>query len=292
MCEDVNIPIRGIWYNERFRFVQWMGALFFALFFLLPIPGALAESRAPVFQARILAEHPHDVSAFTQGLLVLPGGDLVESTGLYGRSEIRRVRLKDGHVSRREKLPPAWFGEGVALTPRGVFQLTWREGRALLRDPESLLPGGEFRYTGEGWGLAFDGRWLIMSDGSARLAFRDPGTFIRMGDVVVVDGGEPVENLNELEWVGLEQGGVILANVWQTPHVVAIDPESGQVLFRIDLTECWKRSGRRGDRFVPNGIAWDEKRRWLLVTGKGWPKMFRIEWPPQGAVFDREGLLR
>lgn len=292
MADNLHIPSTGIEYIQKSRFVQCVGLLFFTLLCAAPIPGARAESRAPVFQARILAEHPHDVSAFTQGLLVLPGGDLVESTGLYGRSEIRRVRLRDGHVSRREKLPPAWFGEGVALTPQGVFQLTWREGRALLRDPESLLPGGEFRYTGEGWGLTFNGRWLVMSDGSARLAFRDPTTFIRMGDVLVTDGNEPVENLNELEWVGIEQGGVILANVWQTSHVVAIDPESGQVFFRIDLTECWRRSGRTGDRFVPNGIAWDGERRWLLVTGKGWPKVFRIEWPPQGAVFDREGLLR
>lgn len=239
---------------------------------------------APVLAARILAEYPHDPAAFTQGLFLASGGVLIEGTGLYGRSEIRRVRLRDGKVLARRRLPAGLFGEGVALVPGGLVQLTWQEGRALLRDPATLAQRGEFRYRGEGWGLTFDGRRLIMSDGSARLVFRDPASFARTGDLLVKDGGEEVENLNELEWV--EQGGkgLILANVWQTPHVLAVDPESGRVLWRLDLSECWRRSGKTGDeRAVPNGIAWDAGRSRLLVTGKFWPRLFAVAMPADAA---------
>lgn len=254
-------------------------------------PEAAGAEPARVLPVQILAQYPHDPQAFTQGLFVLPGGDLAESTGLYGRSEMRRVRLKDGAVLQRERLSADLFGEGAALTPQGVVQLTWREGRALVRDPKTLALRGEHRYTGEGWGLAFDGSRLFMSDGSARLFVRDPATFARLGEVRVMDGKEPVDGLNELEWLPHGEHGLLLANVWQTPHVVVIEPQTGRVLLRLDLSECWRRSGCTDERFVPNGIAWDE-RTGLLVTGKGWPLLFRVAWPPPDAGFDTGPDLR
>ncbi len=287
------IPSAGMQYSRFFAPVQGRGGGFFrglpivrllaACLLAACLPAgphpARAGEPAPVHAARILAEFPHDPQAFTQGLFFLPGGDLIESTGLYGSSEIRRVRLRDGKVLRRERLPAHLFGEGAALAVDAVVQLTWREGRALARDPGSLAVRGEFRYVGEGWGLTFDGRRLIMSNGSARLIFRDPATFARLGDVVVTDGGLPVEDLNELEWVERDGAGLVLANVWRTPYVVGVEPESGRVRWRLDLSECWRRSGGQDERFVPNGIAWDAAGGRLLVTGKGWPRLYQVAWP-------------
>lgn len=256
---------------------------------------ARGEAAAPVLAARILAAYPHDPSAFTQGLAML-GPHLVESTGLYGRSELRLVEIESGRVLSRSRLPGHLFGEGAAVAPGvggrvgphalAVVQLTWQEGRALVYDAATFDILGEFRYQGEGWGLAFDGHRLFMSNGSSRLFFRDPVTFEERGCVVVKDGGREVVGLNELTWlppgVGLKSGpeGLVLANVWQSAHVVAVDPGSGAVRWRLDLSEAWERSGHAGsERNVPNGLAHDAHGQRLLATGKLWPWLFALEIP-------------
>lgn len=219
----------------------------------------------------LVASYPHDRHAFTQGLLY-HDGLLYESTGLVGQSEIRAVSLKDGKVLRRTAVPPPYFGEGLARWKDWLVSLTWRHGEGFIWSLPGLEQVGSFRYAGEGWGLASDGARLIMSDGSAELRFLDPETLEETGRITVMDGDRPVPMLNELEYVD----GEILANVWMTPRIARIDPASGKVIDWIDLSRLVEKSGARGPDDVLNGIAWDERRRRLFVTGKNWPRLFEI----------------
>jgi glutamine cyclotransferase len=234
-----------------------------------PAPRA-APAAVPV---RVLAVHPHDPEAFTQGLLWY-GGHLYESTGLYGRSSVREVEVETGHVLRRTDLPEEEFGEGLARVGERLIQLTWREETANVWSLGDLVLGGTFEYRGEGWGLTFDGRDLIQSDGSALLSFRSPTDFHLERTLPVRRAGRAVPYLNELEWVD----GSVYANVWQSDEVVRIDPRSGEV------TGTWDASGlldseQRAAADVLNGIAWNPDKKVFYLTGKLWPSLFEVELP-------------
>jgi len=230
-----------------------------------------APGPAPSIAWEVVATFPHDPTAFTQGLLLTPDGRLFESTGLYGSSDVREVDLADGTVLQEADLAPELFGEGLALAGDRLVQLTWREGTALLWDPDGLEPLGSFAYEGEGWGLCPDGDRLVMSDGSARLTFRDPATFAVTGGVDVTLDGTPVDDLNELECVD----GAVWANVWLTDRIVRIDLASGRVTGVLDLTGLLDRSAAPGAD-VLNGIAFRPDTGTFLVTGKLWPTVFEL----------------
>ena len=235
---------------------------------------AAGAAQPPAIAYRIADSYPHDAAAFTQGLL-FRGGRLYESTGLHGRSALREVEVESGKVLRSVALPVEEFGEGLAFAGGRLVQLTWQNGIAHGWDPESLTRVAEWRYEGEGWGLAFDGRELVQSDGSARLNFRSPETFAVVRTLDVRRAGAPQFYLNELEWVD----GAIWANVWQSDEIVRIDPASGEVTGVIDLAGLLSEAERRGAD-VLNGIAWDAAKRRLYVTGKNWPKLFALELEP------------
>lgn len=232
---------------------------------------------APVWGVEIVAEYPHDPSAFTQGL-VFRDGRLYESTGLYGASELREVELATGRVLRRVALPADLFGEGLARVGDRLVQLTWLEERALVWDLATFGRTAEHRYRGEAWGLAFDGERLIQSDGSDRLTFRDPESLAALGSLRVTDGGRPVVALNELEWVE----GRLYANLWMTDEIAVIDPTTGRLHARIDASSLLPPAERaRVD--VLNGIAHDPESGLFLLTGKLWPRLFAVRWVrPQG----------
>lgn len=228
---------------------------------------------------RVIARYPHDREAFTQGLL-WHDGKLYESTGLYAQSSIRRVDLKTGKVEAQAPLQPTLFGEGLALFGDQLVQLTWREGRALRWSRTALALTGESRYDGEGWGLTFDGKHLIQSDGSARLTLRDPTTFAVTSTLDVTDSGHPVSLLNELEIVD----GALYANLWTTDEIVRIDPASGRVTARIDASPLrGELMGQNvADDAVLNGIAWRPETKTFLLTGKFWPTLFEVQLVPAG----------
>jgi glutaminyl-peptide cyclotransferase len=228
-------------------------------------------ARVPVLVPRVMAEWPHDPRAFTQGL-VFDRGQLLESTGQYGVSELRRVELESGRVLARVPLDASLFGEGLALVGDRLIQLTWQEGRAFVYQAASLERIAEWRYQGEGWGLTFDGQRLVMSDGSDILTFRDPRTFAHLGRLRVTLDGAPLPALNELEWAA----GAIWANVWQTDRIVRIEPESGQVTAVVDASGLLRADERAGAD-VLNGIAYDAGRRVFYLTGKLWPRVFEVE---------------
>ena len=226
-------------------------------------------------QARIVAKYPHANDAFTQGLLWHDGA-MYESTGRYGQSSLRRVRLEDGEVLAQRTLDSAFFGEGLALVDERLIQLTWRSGVAMVSDLSSLEEVSTLRYPGEGWGLCFDGTALVMSDGSSILEFRDPDTMELLREVTVWRGSRPLARLNELECVG----DAVYANIWQSEEIVRIDPSSGRVTAVIDASGLLTpMEALRAD--VLNGIAYRDDTETLLLTGKLWPHVFEVELVPR-----------
>jgi glutamine cyclotransferase len=230
------------------------------------------DASAPVAGYTVQHTYPHDPNAFTQGLEYWRGY-LYESTGLNGRSSIRKVELHSGKILRQRAVPRAHFGEGITLWKSALIELTWQSQVAFVYDRDTFEPRGTFSYTGEGWGLTHDATDLIMSDGTAELRFLDPETFRERRRIKVTDGGRPVTRLNELEYVK----GQVFANIWTTDTIARVDPVSGRVLGWIDLRGLLPGRDRVGSDAVLNGIAYDEAGDRLFVTGKLWPSLFEIK---------------
>jgi glutamine cyclotransferase len=226
---------------------------------------------APVHGFEIVREYPHDPEAFTQGL-IFRDRFLYESTGQNGQSTIRKVELDTGRVVQQRRLEDRYFGEGLTDWKDRLVQLTWQTNVGFVYDLATFEPRSTFAYPGEGWGLTHDGTQLIMSDGTASLRFLDPDTLQERARVRVLDGGRPVDLLNELEYID----GQVYANVWGSDRVALIDPRSGRVTAWIDLTGLLRGAARTGAEDVLNGIAYDAARGRLFVTGKLWPRLFEI----------------
>ncbi|MEE2032838.1 glutaminyl-peptide cyclotransferase [Rhodococcus sp. CC-R104] len=225
-------------------------------------------------RVEVVAVHPHDTDAFTQGLEV-DGGELLEGTGREGHSWVAAGSVDGGVERTRVHLPDDLFGEGLTVAGDTVWQLTWQNGVALARDRDDLAERDRVEYDGEGWGLCAQSDRLVMSDGSAELTFRDRDTFAELGRVTVHREGRAVSRLNELECT---DDGAVYANVWQTDEIVRIDPQSGRVTARIDagaLREQLTAEQREGID-VLNGIAHLPGTDRFLVTGKYWPKLFEV----------------
>jgi glutaminyl-peptide cyclotransferase len=221
----------------------------------------------------ILAVYPHDPKAFTQGL-VFHQGRLYESTGLYGSSELRRVELKTGKVTQRLRLNDRFFGEGLALVGDRLIQLTWVEKTAFVYDLNTFALLESHRYESEGWGLCFDGFYLYRSDGSHLLFRHDSHTFEMVGTLPITMQGRAIANLNELACVGPH----IYANVYMTDTIVRIDKNSGRVTARIDaanLLPARERAALPAGATL-NGIAHDPEEDVFYLTGKLWPKLFKV----------------
>jgi glutamine cyclotransferase len=233
-----------------------------------------AASAVPVLQPQVLARVPHDPTAFTEGL-ELDHGILYEATGLVGQSQLREVDPATGAVRRAVTLSGQLFGEGITVVRDHIWQLTWQNGVALEWDRATLTLRRELSFTGEGWGLCYDGVRLVRSDGTDRLLFHDPVTFAESGSVAVTLRGMPVTQLNELECVD----GQVWANVWQTDQIVRIDPASGQVTAVVDATNLHDPKLRTNPDAVLNGIAAVGKDEFLL-TGKLWPVSFLVRFVP------------
>jgi len=227
----------------------------------------------PFFSYKIAAVYPHDPSAFTQGL-VYHNGFIYEGTGLYGASSLRQVRLNDGVVTKGLLLPDNYFGEGIAIVDDRIYQLTWQENTGFVYDLNSFALLDRFTYPTEGWGLTYDGEYLIMSDGSSVLTYLDPQDYSRVKQIAVTSLAGPVEHLNELEYID----GVIFANIWLEDLVVMIDPENGEVLGWIDFSELRTHLNVDPNRIdVLNGIAYIPETDQLVITGKLWPAVFAVE---------------
>lgn len=238
----------------------------------------------PQYTAEVIKTYPHDPKAFTQGL-VFHNGFLYEGTGGKAArgddffSSLRKVDLESGKVLQKYDVPPDFFAEGIAILNDKVFQLTWQERTGFVYDLADFKLLREVRYTGEGWGLTQDGTHLIMSDGTHVIRSINPEDFSTVRTISVNDErGQPLMELNELEYVK----GEIWANVWETGWIVRIDPATGKLLGRIDLSSLVDQVQAKNPKAdVLNGIAYDAATDRIFITGKKWPNLYEIKVNPK-----------
>ena len=237
------------------------------------LPGHAGRGAAPVptYGYQVVRSYPHDRGAFTQGLLVR-NGVFYESTGLNGRSGIRKVKIETGEVLQVKALDAQYFGEGITDWKGSLIQITWQSEIGFVYDIHTFEQTKTWTYKGEGWGLTHDDTRVIMSDGTSALRFLDPVTLKETGRITVHDAQGPVVELNEIEYIK----GEIYANVWQTDRIARISPKDGHVTGWIDLAGLLPPSERARDA-VLNGIAYDAAGDRLFVTGKLWPRIFEIK---------------
>jgi glutamine cyclotransferase len=247
-----------------------MRTVLLMLLLLVGLP-ACGQERV-VYDFRVVNTYPHDSKDFTQGLIYLDGY-LYEGTGKKGFSSLSKKVLETGEVLQSKQLSNRYFGEGIEVVGDKLFQLTWQSHMVFVYDKTSFEQLATHYNATEGWGLAYDGKRLILSDGSATLQFMDPETFAPLGKVAVTLDGNPINMLNELEYID----GEVWANVWMTDYIVRIDPETGLVKSYIDLTGLSDLTELGSNEAVLNGIAWDAENRRLFVTGKHWSNLFEIE---------------
>jgi len=223
----------------------------------------------------VVKTYPHDIGAFTQGFL-FHNGYLYEATGLKGESTVRKVELKTGEVMQTYSCPSDIFGEGITIHNDKIIQLSWRARKGYVYDLNSFRRLQEFTYSSEGWGLTTVGDKLVMSDGTNVLRYLETETYNQIGRVEVFDQNGPVNKLNELEYIN----GAIYANIYMKDNIVKIAPRSGKVLARIDMKGLLSPEDYHKEIDVLNGIAYDEGKGRIFVTGKRWPKVYQVQFKP------------
>jgi glutamine cyclotransferase len=221
----------------------------------------------------VVATYPHDTSSYTQGLVVYKG-QLYEGTGQYGASALLKTELATGKAVQRLDLGQAYFGEGITILNDTIYQLTWKEQKIFVYDM-NFKKINTFSIDKEGWGLTHNGSQLILTNGSGDLFFYEPSSLKLLRVQTVTEAGTPSFNLNELEYAE----GFIYANQYTYPYVLKIDPNTGEVVAKYDLSRLWEQCRQRyPNTEVPNGIAYDSEQKKWYVTGKNWPLLYQIQW--------------
>lgn len=231
----------------------------------------LAYGKAAKLEPIILDEKPHIQGSFTQGLLV-DNGEITETSGGYGESYVVRYDIKTNRIQQKMTLPRSYFAEGITQVGNKLYMLTWKEGKLFVLRAYSFEFVDTLNYSGQGWGIAYNGTHFVTSDGSSRLAFRDFNTFEVQYTLGVYEGAKSWSQLNELEFAQ----GLIWANVFQSSVILAIDPLTGKVVGKADLSELVKENNHTPGESVLNGIAYDENADGFWVTGKLWPKRYLL----------------
>ena len=216
-------------------------------------------------------EYPHDTLSYTQGLF-FDNGELFETAGQYGESRLIKVDVGSGTALRQRAIDKELFAEGSCAVGNDIYVLTWLEGVCLVFDKSTFELTGRKKYNRQGWGLTTDGNMLIMSDGSAQLYFVNPKTFTTVRSITVRKAGKSVNMLNELEWID----GKIWANLYTKNEIVIIDPATGVVEGVIDCAGLLPKSLRTSRTDVLNGIAYNPNTGEIYLTGKYWPRMYRV----------------
>ena len=237
----------------------------------------LLASKAPkLFTYEVINTYPHDITAYTQGL-EFDGDLLYESTGLNGKSSLRKIDYRNGEILKNKPLDKSFFGEGLTILENRIIQLTWKSQKGFVYDKTSLNIEKSFPYqeSKEGWGLCNDGNKLYKSDGSERIWQINSNNFIEENSIQVMTNKLAIKNLNELEWVD----GKIFANTYQFQKdvVVIINPENGAVEGVVDFSGLKEKTNQHPQLNVFNGIAYHKKRKTFFVTGKNWDKLFEVK---------------
>jgi glutaminyl-peptide cyclotransferase len=221
----------------------------------------------------IVNTYPHDTSSYTQGLLIYKGV-MYEGTGNYKHSKLKKIDFTTGKQIQEIALEDKYFGEGITILNDTVYQLTWKEKKVFVYTLKDFKKIKEFDVAIEGWGLTNDGKNLIVSTGSGDLNFYEPSTFKLLKTQTVTESGSPSFNLNELEFID----GFIYANQYEYPYILKIEPATGVVAGKIDLTKMWERiKVLDPDADVPNGIAYDSNTKKIYITGKFWPELYEVQ---------------
>jgi glutamine cyclotransferase len=226
---------------------------------------------------------PHDTSCYTEGL-EYHNGVFYESAGEYEHSDLRKVNPTTGKILQSVKIDPKYFGEGITVVGNKIIQLTYKEQTGFVYDLNSLKLLSNFSYTTgrEGWGLCFDGKRILNTDGSNRIYFLDKDNYSLTGSIDVYDDQGQIDNLNELEYID----GKIYANVYTKDIILAINPKTGAVMQRIDMNNIYPLEQRPANtdpgNDVLNGIAYDAATNRTFVTGKKWGKLFQVKFVKKG----------
>lgn len=243
-----------------------------------------------VYGFEVVKEYQHDSSAYTQGLL-WQNGVLYESTGLYGQSSVREVKLQDDggyQVVRRKSVPSQYFAEGLTYHNGELFQIMWQVGTgfkytATPGEGGSLEKSGNFETgLGDGWGLTSNSSTFFATTSTGVVFHLDPDTFELKKQVQVNDDGRKIVMVNEMELIDDELWG----NIYEKDCIARFSPDSGSVSAWVILSDILNqiaREARTGTSSpgVLNGIAWDPETKRLWVTGKKWPKLFEIKLVPR-----------
>lgn len=222
----------------------------------------------------IVGEYPHDPKNFVQGFQ-LEGNTIYESDGQTGESRLIKYNLGKTDPIAENKQANDIFSEGATIVGDKIYQLTWRNKKGFIYDKNSLKLLGEFNYNnmiGEGWGLTYDGKNLILSDGTKNLYFldaSDPSKLVRY--ISVAGHTSAYDQLNELEYYK----GFIYANIWQKPIILKINPSNGEVVGKFDFTDLASKYTQDPTNDVLNGIAFKGDN--MFITGKLWPKIFEVK---------------
>jgi glutaminyl-peptide cyclotransferase len=236
------------------------------------ILGADSAIAAPVAGYKVVATYPHSTESYTEGFFYLDGL-FYEGTGLQGHSAVMAIQPQTGKAIQQLDLPSKYFGEGIVNWGSNLYEWTWQSHICFVYDRFSLRPVKQFTYTGEGWGMTRTAKEIITSDGTATLRFRDPGTFKETRHIVVKEGAQTINRLNELEYIK----GEIYANIWHDDRIARISPQDGHVIGWIDLSGLLPASQKINEESVLNGIAYDAQHDRIFVTGKQWPTIFEIK---------------
>ena len=230
--------------------------------------------QTPAISYTVVGSVPHDNSHFTEGLEFY-NGSLLESTGNYKESKLVQYDLETGKVQKEHKLDDRFFGEGVTVLRDTAYQLTYREGVVHLYDAKTFKKLKELPYTnGEGWGLTNDSTYLIGTNNGNGLFYYEPGTFKLVKRVDVTENDAPAVNINELEYVN----GFIYANQWQYPYILKIDPATGVVVAKMDLSSLIQQEKVTNPNAAElNGIAYNPETKKFYVTGKNWSKIYQLQ---------------
>jgi glutamine cyclotransferase len=228
---------------------------------------------------RLVNTYPHDKKAYTQGL-EYAGGFLYEGTGNYGESSLRKVSLETGEIVKFRNLPSDLFGEGITRINNKIYQITYREQVGFVYDENNFEVLRKIYYQiKEGWGLTNNGEHILMSDGSHVIYYMDTTYFSVVKKIEVFDNEKEVDLLNELELIN----GVLYANRYTTEEIVMIDPETGRLLGKINMSGILNPADRYPGIDYFNGIAYDIDNERIFVTGKYWPKVYEVKFIKTGS---------
>lgn len=236
----------------------------------------LAKKDVPLYTYQVIRSFPHDTRSFTEGLEFFQGV-LYESSGLYGQSKLSKIDLANAQPIQQFFLPAQYFAEGITILGNNLYQLTYESNIGFVYDKQTLQLKNIFHYPTQGWGLTNNGKELILSNGSASLLFLDPIHFNIIRYIVVHHHKTIIGPLNELEYIK----GKIYANIYGTELIAIINPTNGSIEGWIDLHGLYAVPQQFAWIEVLNGIAYDKSDDTLIVTGKFWPKLYKIKLMPK-----------